>query len=91
MNPLNNQRTPARVLAISATKTTGDNEVLSYYADHKSATLVNNIGKDGALDLKPWNNKTGGDVPYAATSGGNDWWLSASEPHCADCHLPPSY
>ena len=71
-------------------KSTGEkDEVLSYYADHKSATLVKNVGKDGKLDLKPWNHKTGGDVPYAAASAGNDWWLSASEPHCADCHLAP--
>ncbi len=70
-------------------KATGTNEVLSFYLDHKSAVLVKNVGKDGKLDLKPWNHKTGGDVPYAAASGGNDWWLSASEPHCADCHLAP--
>jgi len=75
--------------AIADPKATGKNEVLSYYVDHKSATLVKNVGKKGKLDLKPWNHKTGGDVPYAAASGGNDWWLSASEPHCADCHLAP--
>jgi len=75
--------------AIADPKTTGNNEVLSYYADHKSAVLVKNDGKDGALDLKPWNHPTGGDVPYAAASGGDDWWLSASEPHCADCHVAP--
>ena len=22
-------------------------------------------------------------------SGGDDWWLSPGEPHCADCHLAP--
>jgi len=70
-------------------KTSGNNEVHSYYADHVSATLVKNVGKDGKLDLKPWNHPTGGEVPYMAASGGNDWWLSASEPHCADCHLAP--
>jgi len=75
--------------AIADAKATGSNEVLSYYIDHKSATLVKNVGKDGKLDLKPWNHKTGGDVPYVAASGGNDWWLSAAEPHCADCHLAP--
>ena len=75
--------------AIADPKATGVNEVLSYYMDHKSAVLVKNVGKDGKLDLKPWNHKTGGDVPYSAVSGGNDWWLSASEPHCADCHLAP--
>ena len=75
--------------AIADPKATGVNEVLSYYMDHKSAVLVKNVGKDGKLDLKPWNHKTGGEVPYSAVSGGNDWWLSASEPHCADCHLAP--
>jgi len=75
--------------AIADPKTTGENEVMKYYTDHKSAVLVKNVGKDGALDLKPWNHPEGGEVPYAAASGGNDWWLAASEPHCADCHLAP--
>lgn len=69
-------------------KSTGKNEVQAYYTDHVSATLVKNVSKDG-LDLKPWNHPTGGAVPYNAASGGNDWWLSASEPHCADCHAAP--
>ncbi len=75
--------------ALADPKTTGDNEVLKYYTEHTSAVLVKNVGKDGALDLKPWNHPTGGDVPYKAASGGNDWWLAASEPHCADCHVAP--
>lgn len=75
--------------ALADPKTTGNNEVMKYYTEHKSATLVKNVGKDGKLDLKPWNHPTGGKVPYAAASGGDDWWLSASEPHCADCHIAP--
>ena len=75
--------------SIADAKATGNNEVLSYYLDHKSATLVKNVGKNGKLNLKPWNHKSGGAVPYAAASAGNDWWLSASEPHCADCHMAP--
>lgn len=75
--------------AMADPKSTGDNEVLKYYTEHKSATLVKNAGKDGALDLKPWNHPEGGDVPYMAASGGNDWWLAAAEPHCADCHIAP--
>lgn len=75
--------------AIADPKSTGDNEVLKYYSEHKSATLVKNVGKDGKLDLKPWNHPKGGEVPYKAASGGNDWWLSAGEPHCADCHAAP--
>ena len=65
------------------------NELVSYYADHKAAVLVKNVGKNGKLDLKAWNHPTGGDVPYSAASAGSDWWLSASEPHCADCHAAP--
>ena len=75
--------------AIADPKTTGDNEVMKYYTEHKSAVLVKNVGKDGKLDLKPWNHPKGGEVPYSAASGGNDWWLAASEPHCADCHAAP--
>ena len=74
--------------ALADQTTDGNNEVLKYYTEHKSATLVRNVAKKG-LDLKPWNHPTGGDVPYAAASGGDDWWLSASEPHCADCHIAP--
>ncbi len=28
-------------------------------------------------------------VPYGVATHGRDYWLSAGEPHCADCHLPP--
>ncbi|MBI5748258.1 MAG: hypothetical protein HZA00_03960 [Nitrospinae bacterium] len=28
-------------------------------------------------------------VPYEAATHGRDYWLSAGEPHCADCHTPP--
>ncbi len=28
-------------------------------------------------------------VSYDAASHGRDYWLSAGEPHCADCHAPP--
>jgi len=75
--------------AIADPKSTGDNEVMKYYTEHESATLVKNVGKKGALDLKPWNHPEGGAVPYKAASGGNDWWLAAAEPHCADCHAAP--
>ncbi|MCF6201173.1 MAG: cytochrome c3 family protein [Hydrogenimonas sp.] len=69
-------------------KSTGANEVLKFYTEHKSATLVKSVAAKG-LDLKPWNSKEGKAIPYSAVSGGSDWWLSASEPHCADCHLAP--
>ena len=28
-------------------------------------------------------------VPYTAATHGKDFWLSAGEPHCADCHAAP--
>lgn len=28
-------------------------------------------------------------VPYSAATHGRDYWLSAGEPHCADCHSAP--
>ncbi|MBI4456630.1 MAG: hypothetical protein HY644_12120 [Acidobacteria bacterium] len=28
-------------------------------------------------------------VPYEAATHGRDYWLSAGEPHCADCHAAP--
>jgi hypothetical protein len=28
-------------------------------------------------------------VPYSAATHGRDYWLSAGEPHCADCHAAP--
>jgi len=71
-------------------KTTSKGDPLTtYYTKHEPATLVKNVGKDGKLDLKPWNHPKGGDVPYNAASAGSDWWLAASEPQCADCHLAP--
>ncbi len=62
----------------------------SYYDQHVGATLVR-ATKDsaGKLTLLAWNAKEGDPVPYDGASGGKDWWLAASEPHCADCHLAP--
>jgi mono/diheme cytochrome c family protein len=64
--------------------------LVSYYDKHSGATLVR-AAKDpaGALRLLPWNAPEGDPVPYGAASGGADWWLAPSEPHCADCHLAP--
>ncbi len=77
-----------RFVELADPRTTGNNEVLKYYSEHTSMTLVKNVAQKG-LDLKPWNNPAGKAVPYSAVSGGSDWWLSASEPHCADCHTAP--
>jgi hypothetical protein len=62
----------------------------SFWGSHTGATMVK-ATKDnaGKLKLLPWNASEGDAVPYDGASGGKDWWLAASEPHCADCHLAP--
>ncbi len=62
----------------------------AYYGKHTGATLVK-ASKDstGKLQLLPWNAKEGDAVPYDGASAGQDWWLAAGEPHCADCHIAP--
>ena len=62
----------------------------AFYEKHTGATMVK-ATKDsaGKLKLLPWNSGEGSPVPYGGASAGNDWWLSAGEPHCADCHLAP--
>ena len=49
------------------------NPLVNYYAHHEPAALPE-VGKG---------------VTYADASAGIDWWLAASEPHCADCHAAP--
>jgi len=62
----------------------------AYYANHQGTVLLRvNRREDGKEDLSPWNGEKGEAVTYAAASGGNDWWLSPGEPHCANCHLAP--
>lgn len=36
-----------------------------------------------------WNDKKGDVVTFTEALAGKDWWLSAGEPHCADCHVAP--
>jgi hypothetical protein len=62
----------------------------SFWGSHTGATMVR-ATKDSAGNLKllAWNAKEGDPVPYDGASGGKDWWLAASEPHCADCHRAP--
>lgn len=64
--------------------------LISYYARHTGATIVK-AAKDGKgnLRLLPWNSGEGDAVSYDSASAGKDWWLSAGEPHCADCHIAP--
>ena len=38
--------------------------------------------------IDPANN-SGAAVPFSAATDGRDHWLSAGEPHCADCHQAP--
>ncbi|MBF0171128.1 MAG: hypothetical protein HQK87_08580 [Nitrospinae bacterium] len=55
------------------------------------------ISKDGdgdvsvsILSANPMTKVEGGmAVPYSAATHGRDYWLSAGEPHCADCHAAP--
>jgi hypothetical protein len=42
-------------------------------------------GTAGFIDT----NNIGVPVPFAAATDGRDHWLSAGEPHCADCHAAP--
>ncbi|MHB8909901.1 MAG: hypothetical protein ACYDAA_13590 [Syntrophales bacterium] len=66
------------------------NPLYAYYAGHKGAILAKAArGENDALRLLPWNAPGGDPVSYADASGGDDWWLSPGEPHCADCHLAP--
>ncbi len=37
----------------------------------------------------PLGGTPGVSAPYDALTDGKDYWLSAGEPHCADCHAPP--
>ena len=52
---------------------TEGNPLVAYYAEHEPAALP----------------EVGEGVTYADASAGEDWWLAASEPHCADCHVAP--
>lgn len=50
---------------------------------------VNRKDEEGKTAPLPSNPGKGAALSYAEVSGGSDWWLSPSEPHCADCHLAP--
>ncbi len=66
------------------------NPLYTYYADHKGTVLAR-AEKQGneKIKLLAWNAQKGNPVPYGSASGGNDWWVSPGEPHCADCHIAP--
>jgi mono/diheme cytochrome c family protein len=79
----------ADIIADPKTQAPG-NPLYSFYNEHKGHTLVKST-KDaqGNLKLLAWNDKNGAPVPYEAATGGGDWWLAPSEPHCANCHSAP--
>jgi mono/diheme cytochrome c family protein len=79
----------ADIMADPKTQAPG-NPLYSFYKDHKGHILVKS-SKDsqGNLKLLAWNDKNGAAVPYEAATGGGDWWLAPSEPHCANCHAAP--
>ena len=67
-----------------------DSPLFKFYAKHKSAILVKATkDKDDNQKLVAWNAQEGDPVDYSSASGGSDWWLAASEPHCANCHVAP--
>jgi hypothetical protein len=84
-----NEKTFKRFYADPVVGAEGD-PLAAYYVNHTGATLVK-ATKDsaGKLKLLSWNAKEGDAVPYDGASGGQDWWLAAGEPHCADCHVAP--
>lgn len=62
----------------------------TYYANPKKTVLARSLKtENGKLKLLPWNEKNGEALTYDSVSGGNYWWVSPGEPHCADCHLAP--
>jgi hypothetical protein len=64
--------------------------LVTFYSEHTGATLVRaSKGPAGRLELAAWNASEGDPVPYGSAAAGKDWWLSAGEPHCADCHVAP--
>ncbi|NPA17320.1 MAG: hypothetical protein GXO05_06210 [Aquificae bacterium] len=70
--------------------TKDQNPVYDFYKKHRPAVIVKaHTDKDGNLELLPWFSEKGKPVSYRDASAGSDWWLSASEPHCADCHIAP--
>jgi mono/diheme cytochrome c family protein len=69
---------------------TAGEPLIAFYEKHESPVLAKSTtDAQGNLKLSAWNAPEGGPVPYQAASGGNDWWLAAAEPHCANCHIAP--
>lgn len=61
--------------------------------DEKGVPVLTPPDEDGdqsviIVDMDPAGTE-GKAVSYDAATHGRDYWLSAGEPHCADCHEPP--
>jgi hypothetical protein len=63
-----------------------ESPLIDFYGTYKGAILAKSEGEGSVL---PWNSKSGTDVRYIDVSAGDDYWLAAGEPHCANCHIAP--
>jgi len=76
-------------IAVIALK--GDGPMVS--KDEDGDINVSILSANPAVDIKsvklPKGATGAAAVPYDAASHGRDYWLSAGEPHCANCHAAP--
>jgi hypothetical protein len=69
--------------------------ILSFCTTDDCVSRINNDPSDQSQWRYPANpfidpvNNSGAAVPFSAATDGRDHWLSAGEPHCADCHAAP--
>jgi PKD repeat protein len=69
--------------------------ILSFCTTEDCVDRINNNKSDQSQWRYPANafidpvNNMGAAVPFSAATDGRDHWLSAGEPHCADCHKAP--
>jgi hypothetical protein len=68
--------------------------ILSFCTTDDCVNRINNNPTDQSQWRYPANpfqgtGTVGAAVPFSAATDGRDHWLSAGEPHCADCHQAP--
>ena len=68
--------------------------ILSFCTTQDCVDRINNNPADQSQWRYPANpfqgtGTVGAAVPFSAATDGRDHWLSAGEPHCADCHKAP--
>ena len=68
--------------------------ILSFCTTDDCVDRINNNPTDQSQWRYPANpfqgtGTVGAAVPFSAATDGRDHWLSAGEPHCADCHAAP--